>query len=342
MSITTMAMVAAALIAAAPSGDGSRLEEYGGAHRCKDEAVKAQVVRTLGSGKTQYPSNAIAAAPGKLVYDSKPIAISVGKATAIVSQPGGKGTPSTMKLSRAGAGAAVDVLMCRYRRTGTKGWNAIGTSDLVVDGHLAKRMPADVRNLGRSFALNEDPKESEDSVVVLVAAGVGGKASSFDVSVAARGPLKNGMAKDPSGMKDPGKKILAQAFDPSWETYEYGDMVVFPEAAEIPVEGEKKFDCSYFVWLVYKRAGIDYTFTGTEGLSKLGGGEFVEVTNPRPGDLVVWRPERGLDSAYGHVGIIIDDKTFRDNSSKRSVDTSEVGWSIYANASPQYLRRKGL
>jgi hypothetical protein len=335
-----MAMVAAALIAAAPSGDGPRLEEYGGAHRCKDETVKAQVVRTLGSGKPQYTSSAIAAAPGKLVYDAKPIAINVAKATAIVSQPGAKGTPSTIKLSRTDKGADVDILMCRYRRIGTKDWDAIGTADLVVDGHLARRMPAEVGNLGRVFAVNEDPKESEDAVVVLVAAGVGGKAASFEVSVAARGPLKKRKA-DPSGVKDPGKKILAQAFDPSWETYEYGDLVVFPEAAEIPVE-EKKFDCSYFVWLVYKRAGIDYTFTGTEGLSKLGGGEFVEVTTPRPGDLVVWRPERGLDSTSGHVGIIIDDKTFRDNSGNRSVDTSELDWPIYKNASAQYLRRKGL
>lgn len=339
MSITSMGMVwAAALFAAAPSGDGSRLEEYGGQYRCNDETVKAQVVRALGPDGAPYQASAIQAAPGKLVYDAKPAPLTVGKATSIVSQPGASGSPSQMKLSRAAAGAAVDVLMCRYRRSSSKAWTSIGTADLVVDGQLAKRMPADVAKLGRGFALHEDAHESEDSVLVLVAAGVGGKLANFEVTAAAQGLQRKRKGKDrvPSGKSDVGKQVLAEAAKPEWKTYAYNQVVVFPEAAEIWDYENKKFDCSYFVWLVYNRVGIEYDFTGTLGLSQLGGGQFEEVSKPRPGDLVVWR----FDDNTGHVGIVLDDESFYDNSSKASVGVSKFAWDAYKKPH-QFLRRKG-
>ena len=42
------------------------------------------------------------------------------------------------------------------------------------------------------------------------------------------------------------------------------------------------------------------------------------------------------------LAALFDDKTFWDNSGKRSVDISELDWPIYESAPPQYLRRKGL
>ncbi|MBK8234795.1 MAG: C40 family peptidase [Deltaproteobacteria bacterium] len=344
MGITTMGFLwAAAFFAAAPTNDAPRLDDYGGKYKCSDAAVKAQVLRTLSSAAVPYEANAIQAAPGKLAYDAKGVAIAVGKPTAIVTQPGAAGRPTGVKLARSGAGAAVDGLMCRYRRTAGKTWSQVGLADLLPDGHLAKRMPADVRGFGRAFALHENPGESEDSVVVLVAAGVDGKAAGFEVSVASQGLHKrkhDGAAK--GGGKDLGKRILAEAADPKWQRYTYGEHVLFPEAAgEVDGYDDKAFDCSYFVWLVYHHVGIDYDFTGTEGLSKLGSGQFVQVTTPRPGDLVVWREELGSNVKGGHVGIVIDDETFYDNSGSSSVGISHFSAKSY-QMPRLYLRRKGL
>lgn len=344
MGITTMGFLwAAAFFAAAPTNDAPRLEDYGGTYKCSDAAVKAQVLRTLSSAAVPYEANAIQAAPGKLAYDAKGVAIAVGKPTAIVSQPGAEGRPTGMKLARSGAGAAVDVLMCRYRRTAGKTWSQVGLADLLPDGHLAKRMPADVRGFGRAFALHEKPGESEDSVVVLVAAGVDGKAASFEVSVRSQNLRKrkhDGAAK--GGGKDIGKRILAEAADAKWQQYEYDQKVVFPEAAgEVDGYEDKAFDCSYFVWLVYNHVGIDYDFASTKELSTLANGQFVQVTTPRPGDLVVWREELGSNVKGGHVGIVIDDETFYDNSGSSSVGISKFAWSSY-KLPRMYLRRKGL
>lgn len=344
MGITTMGFLwAAAFFATAPADDAPRLEEYGGKYKCSDAAVKGQVIRALSSTAVPYEASAIPAATGKLAYDAKGVAISVGKPTAIVSQAGAKGRPTGMRLARSGAGAAVDVLMCRFRRPSSKTWAQVGVADLLVDGHFAKRIPADVRGVGRGFALHETPGESEDSVMVMVAAGVDGKAASFDVSVASEGLRKrkhDGAAK--GGGKDPGKRILAEAGDPKWKQYEYNDVVVFPEAAgEIDNYETKKFDCSYFVWLVYKHVGIDYDMASTEQLSKLANGQFVQVTTPRPGDLVVWREELGAHMDGGHVGIVIDDETFYDNSGSSSVGISHFSYKSY-QMPRMYLRRKGL
>jgi len=349
MSITSMGLLwAAAVFANAPSHDGSRLEEYGGQHRCNDDAVKAQVVRALGPGSAPYQANAIQAGGGKLVYDAKATAVKVGKATSFVSQPGASGTPSVMRLVRSGAGAATDIIMCRYRRSSTKAWSSVGTADLVLDGKLAKRMPAEVGTLGRGFALNDTQGESDDSVLVLVASGVDGKAASFELSIASHGLQRKKKGKkdkkdkkngDAEGAKNVAKRILADAADAKWKQYKYNQVVVFPEGKEIYEYENKKFDCSYYVWLVYQHAGIDYDFTGTEGLSKLGDGQFVEVKTPQPGDLVVWRPELGSGGTSGHVGIVIDAETFWDNSGSSSVGISKFSWDAY-DVPRMYIRHK--
>jgi cell wall-associated NlpC family hydrolase len=331
----------AALLAAAPSPDGSRLEEYGGSFKCRDEVVKAQVVRALSSGGTPYQANAILNA-GHPELDGKSLHAKIDKAASMVSKPGAAGSPSSMRVKRSGDGAAIDVLMCRYRRAAGKSWDKITTADLQLDGHLAKRMPAAVGMLGRAFALSEKSGASEDSVIVLVAAGVGGKTAELDVTVASKGLQKGKRRGDAPKKADAGARILKEASDPSWKQYEYGDEIVFPEAKDEVFGYENKaFDCSYYVWLVYKRAGIEYDFTGTEGLAQLDGGQFVKVTTPRAGDLVVWRPELGSGDIH-HVGIIADDtSTFWDNSGSNSVGLSKLSWSVY-DVPRIYLRRKGL
>jgi cell wall-associated NlpC family hydrolase len=332
----------AAWLAGAPAEGGTRLEEYGGSYRCKDEAVKAQVVRALSSGSVPYSANAIKAASKGLQLDAKPVAVGIGKATSVVTKPGAAGSPSSLRIKRTGPGAALDVLMCRYRRPANKAWASIGTSDLLPDGHLAKRMPADVKMLGRAFALKEKAGESEDSVLVLVASGVDGKSAEVNVSGLAKGLQKRKGRGAASGGKGAAKRILAEAADPSWEKYEYGEEVVFPEAKDEVFGYENKaFDCSYYVWLVYHRAGIDYDFTGTEGLASLDSGQFVEVKTPKPGDLVVWRPEIGSGNIH-HVGIVAEDTaTFWDNSGSNSVGISKFSWPVY-DVPRLYLRRTGL
>lgn len=332
----------AALLAAGPAEGGTRLEEYGGAFKCKDEAVKAQVVRALSSG-SPYSTNQIKAGGSGPEYDGKSVHVLVDKATSLVSRPGASGTPSTMRIERAGGGAALDVLMCRYRITAGKAWNKASTADLVPNGHLAKRMPTSVRGLGRAFALSEKEGASTDSVIVLVATPADGKSAELDVTVKSKGLQKRRKASEPKGIRDPGAKILAEAKDSKWDAYHYGQDTSFPEAEAKNIYGwdGKDFDCSYFVWLVYNHVGIDYEFDGTEGLAS-GHPDFTKVTTPRPGDLVVWHEKIGSGKGMHHVGIISDTPgKFWDNGSSRSVDESELGWKTY-DVPRIYLRRKGL
>lgn len=329
----------AAFLAAAP-GDGSRLEEYGGSYKCRDEVVKAQVVRALSSGGTPYQANAIMNG-GHPEYDGKSVHVTIGKATSLVSKPGAANSPSSMRVKRSGAGAAMDVLMCRYRRASSKSWDKITTADLDVAGHLAKRMPSDVKGLGRVFALGETTAAAADSVIVMVATGVGGKSAELDVSVHSKGLQKRRNPGDVKAPRDIGKRILKEASDPKWEQYHYGEETSFPEAKD-KVAGweDREFDCSYFVWLVYNHVGIDYDFANTALLAQLVDGQFVEVKTPRPGDLVVWNPVIG--STINHVGIVAEDLSkFWDNSGSESVGLSDLNAPIYKQTK-KYLRRKGL
>jgi NlpC/P60 family len=56
-----------------------------------------------------------------------------------------------------------------------------------------------------------------------------------------------------------------------------------------------KRDCSHLVNAIYVRAGFPYTYVRSSDLYR-GAIEFQRVTDPQPGDLVVWR---------GHVGIVV-------------------------------------
>ncbi len=55
-------------------------------------------------------------------------------------------------------------------------------------------------------------------------------------------------------------------------------------------------DCSHLVHEIYRRAGYSYPYATSFSLYD-GISNFVQVKNPQPGDLIVWR---------GHVGIVVD------------------------------------
>lgn len=58
----------------------------------------------------------------------------------------------------------------------------------------------------------------------------------------------------------------------------------------------RRRDCSHLVHAIYGLAGFPYSFVSSSELYA-GSDEFGRVTNPQPGDLVVWR---------GHVGIVVN------------------------------------
>jgi cell wall-associated NlpC family hydrolase len=327
----------------AHSQSASALAEYGGSYKCTDDAVKGQVVRALSSASVPYQSNAIAASKSKMVFDGSAVQLTVGSATSIVSQPGASGEDSSLRIKRAKAGTPVDVLACAYRKPASKSWSSVGVGDLKPMGRLAKRMEGAAAKLGKNFASSDAEGISEDLVIVLVAQAVDkGKEAGFEVSVASEKIARKAKKAPPAqGGGNAGVRVIKEASDPSWKQYKYGQQVDFPEA-EGKVWGwdDKAFDCSYYTWLVYRRAGLEYTFTGTEGLAQVDNPDFVRVTKPQAGDLVVWRPEISGGSIH-HVGIVIDDQTFWDNSGSSSVGISKFSWSAYDK--PRiYLRRKGL
>jgi cell wall-associated NlpC family hydrolase len=55
-------------------------------------------------------------------------------------------------------------------------------------------------------------------------------------------------------------------------------------------------DCSHFVHTLYERIGLHYDYATSRALYR-GLQEFRRVTEPQPGDLIVWR---------GHVGIVVE------------------------------------
>jgi NlpC/P60 family len=72
--------------------------------------------------------------------------------------------------------------------------------------------------------------------------------------------------------------------------------VIVAAAWERDREAGENPDCSHLVHEVYYLAGYPYAYAPSSTLYA-GIGNFVRVTRPQPGDLVVWR---------GHVGIVMD------------------------------------
>jgi len=72
-------------------------------------------------------------------------------------------------------------------------------------------------------------------------------------------------------------------------------LAIIAAALDIRVRLTTKRDCSHLVHAIYVRAGFPYTYLRSSDLYR-GADEFQRVTDPQPGDLVVWR---------GHVGIVV-------------------------------------
>jgi cell wall-associated NlpC family hydrolase len=72
-------------------------------------------------------------------------------------------------------------------------------------------------------------------------------------------------------------------------------LAIIAAALDTHVRLTAKRDCSHLVHAIYVRAGFPYTYVRSSDLYR-GADEFQRVTDPQPGDLVVWR---------GHVGIVV-------------------------------------
>jgi hypothetical protein len=91
-----------------------------------------------------------------------------------------------------------------------------------------------------------------------------------------QGPNGDHGRSDRTLSQDDGLSVIAAALDPKVRRYSGGD-------------------CSHLVHAIYERAGFPYAYASSSDLyAGLEG--FQRVTQPQPGDLVVWR---------GHVGIVI-------------------------------------
>jgi len=75
---------------------------------------------------------------------------------------------------------------------------------------------------------------------------------------------------------DDGLSVIAAALDPKVRRY-------------------AGHDCSHLVHAIYQRAGFPYTYSSSDDLY-LGVEGFQRITEPQPGDLIVWP---------GHVGIVV-------------------------------------
>ena len=72
-------------------------------------------------------------------------------------------------------------------------------------------------------------------------------------------------------------------------------LAVLASALDSKVPRFAEHDCSHLVYAIYERAGFPYAYASSDDLYD-GVGKFRRVSEPQPGDLVVW---------HGHVGIVV-------------------------------------
>jgi cell wall-associated NlpC family hydrolase len=72
-------------------------------------------------------------------------------------------------------------------------------------------------------------------------------------------------------------------------------LAIIAAALDSRVRSGARRDCSHLVHAIYVRAGFPYTYVRSSDLYA-GTDKFQRVSDPEPGDLVVWK---------GHVGIVI-------------------------------------
>ncbi len=95
--------------------------------------------------------------------------------------------------------------------------------------------------------------------------------------------------------------------DPGRLTQDDG-LSILSAALDLPVRRSARQDCSHLVHAIYENAGFSYPYTRSFDLYN-GIQNFQRVTQPQPGDLVVWR---------GHVGIVVNPTQHAFFSSMRS------------------------
>ena len=100
-----------------------------------------------------------------------------------------------------------------------------------------------------------------------------------------------GASVAPAQVKTPAQET---AFAPRPITLRGGETIV-NAAWERERQTGRRPDCSHLVHAIYIRAGFPYTYLRSSDLYR-GADEFQRVTDPQPGDLVVWK---------GHVGIVV-------------------------------------
>jgi cell wall-associated NlpC family hydrolase len=71
---------------------------------------------------------------------------------------------------------------------------------------------------------------------------------------------------------------------------------VIAAALDAHVKTSRQRDCSHLVQAIYNQAGFPYAYASSSDLYA-GTDDFLRVTHPQPGDLVVWP---------GHVGIVVN------------------------------------
>lgn len=208
----------------------------------------------------------------------------------------------------------VKILVCEYRRaeTGKNSWSKFTAAELVKQGEFVGQLQAganpDKRYVTVSFADKEASRMSDSRIFVAVIE----KADTKPVSMILYANVRSASERPLPTIADVSearKKILTAATDPTWKKYLYG--TVYPELIRPFSQAswmlDNKLDCVNFVWINYMRGGVPYEFTNTTGFEKAP--EFVRVTDPVPGDIIVWDKDWVAGSKYsGHVGIVAEVK----------------------------------
>ena len=107
-------------------------------------------------------------------------------------------------------------------------------------------------------------------------------------------------AQTPQPAKMPSHDSLAQARQPTLGTnlLDLDDgLAILGAALESRHKAERRSDCSHLVHAIYDHAGYPYQYQTSRDLFAGHAPDFRRVTQPQPGDLIVWP---------GHAGVVVN------------------------------------
>jgi len=107
-------------------------------------------------------------------------------------------------------------------------------------------------------------------------------------------------AQTPQPAKMPSRDSLAQAPQPTLGTnlLDLDDgLAILGAALESRHKAERRSDCSHLVHAIYDQAGYPYQYQTSRDLFAGHAPDFRRVTQPQPGDLIVWP---------GHAGVVVN------------------------------------